>query len=661
MADGDLVMGNRANNVPRKAASEPAPPVLTGETIAVVHLRGVVEMQRHGDVTVAAESPVHTVRAGGQHHGVIMRNNNSRGDQGQMCTPDHEPIRALTTAGHQSLVLPYSRTGKADTGLEPVSTLTTRDRLALVVPAGGTWAMNATPAHEPLPTQTATEARGVVWTDDEIDACRFRMFALHEIAGAMVMHRHVDGGRYEVLGNKREQMAQYGNSVTPPAMTWLIARLVDAGIDVSRIVDLFCGAGGSSLGAELAGGTLALGLNHWARAVETHATNFQHADHDCEDISSLTTRQIRAYLHHAKPTVMLASPECTNHSIAKGALRRKPQAASLFEDGPAGDAEQDKSRATMWDVPRFVEQAILIGQPLQAIVVENVVDAFKWGANDDSGLFNAWLTAIDALGYEHEIVWLNSMFAPPAPEPAPQSRDRMYVVFWRKGLTHPQLRVEPPAWCPRCEKLVHGRQTWKRPDRRPWGRYGAQYLYGCPDCRAIVLPGAFPAASIIDDTLPAERIGDRKKPLAPNTRERIRRGLERLSSEPFAIRLTHGGIPRPLTLPLVTLTQRHDVSLVMANTENGVPRPAAITPSQTIRTEGGLSVVVPVAGNTYETTSGNRAKRADEQPLATVHGTLDRALVVPPGNNTPARGGADPAPTQTTTTRAGIVEPPEDA
>ena len=42
------------------------------------------------------------------------------------------------------------------------------------------------------------------------------------------------------------------------------------------VTDLFCGAGGSSLGAELAGGTLRLGLNHWERAIETHASNFQH-------------------------------------------------------------------------------------------------------------------------------------------------------------------------------------------------------------------------------------------------------------------------------------------------------------------------------------------------------------------------------------------------
>jgi DNA (cytosine-5)-methyltransferase 1 len=632
---------------------------VTEEIRAVLHQRGVAEVQRNGDVR-PDHDPVHTVRAGGQHHAlvmanrehgvprdvevhpaqtactghgcglaVVMRNNESRGDAGQMCTPDREPIRTLTTSGHQSVVLPYDRTGAAaGAEREPTSTLTTRDRLALVVPAGGTRADAPTLADsEPLPTQTRTEARAVVWTDDDIDRCRFRMFALHEIAGAMAMARHTNGGEYVVTGNKRERMAQYGNAVTPPAMAVLVERLLER-IQAETFTDLFCGAGGSSLGAELVGGRLRLGLNHWQRAIETHAVNFEHADHDCEDVSSLTTAQIRRY---PDSDILMASPECTNHSLAKGARRRKPQAASLFDDGPAGSEEQDRSRATMWDVCRFAEQKLLKGRPYKAIVVENVVDAFKWGADDDGGLFNAWLTAMRALGYDHEIVWLNSMFAHGPAGFVPQSRDRMYVVFWRRGITAPNLRFEPVSWCPHCEHVVNGRQTWKRPGARVWGRYGPQYFYSCPDCHGAVLPGAAPAAAIIDAELPAEVIGDRKRPLADNTRARIRRGLERLANEPFAIRLTHGGTPRPLTLPLVTLTQRHD--------------PA---------------VVIPVAGNTHENSPGNRAKRAAHTPLATVHGTLDRAIVVPPmGNVEPRPATTAPAPTQTTTTRAAVVQPDE--
>ncbi len=72
----------------------------------------------------------------------------------------------------------------------------------------------------------------------------------------------------------------------------------------------------------------------------------------------------------------------------------------------------------MWDVPRFAEY-----HDYELVVVENVVEAAKWK------LFPAWLSAMDALGYAGRPVYLNSMVA----HPTPQSRDRMYYVFWRRG------------------------------------------------------------------------------------------------------------------------------------------------------------------------------------------------------------------------------------
>lgn len=387
----------------------------------------------------------------------------------------------------------------------------------------------------------------------------------------------------------------------------------------ATVTDLFCGAGGSSLGAHAAGATGRLALNHWERAIETHNTNFPDMDHDCADVSALTTARIRSYPHS---DILLASPECTNHSLAKGARRRKPRAASLFDDGPSGDDEQDRSRATMWDVCRFAEQKELAGHPYKAIIVENVVDAYKWGPEDNGELFQAWLSAVRAIGYDHEIVFLNSMFA----GKVPQSRDRMYVVFWRKGARKPDLRVQPLSYCVGCAKVVPGIQSFKKLDYI-WGRYGPQYFYTCPECHQPVIPGAHPAEQAIDWSLPTERIGDRDRPLKENTRQRIRRGLERLLREPFAIRLTHGKTPKPLTLPLVTLTTRHDMAMVM-----------------------------PVAGNTHESTPGNRARATDRQPLDTFHGTLDRAMIVPPmGSVTPRDAGTLPGPTQTTSTRPAIV------
>ena len=59
------------------------------------------------------------------------------------------------------------------------------------------------------------------------------------------------------------------------------------------ITDLFCGAGGSGLGASVVPGvSLRTAVNHWALAVESHAANFPDTDHDCADISQADPRRL---------------------------------------------------------------------------------------------------------------------------------------------------------------------------------------------------------------------------------------------------------------------------------------------------------------------------------------------------------------------------------
>ena len=124
--------------------------------------------------------------------------------------------------------------------------------------------------------------------------------------------------------------------------------------------DLFCGAGGSSIGAEGAGVSLSMGVNHWARAVETHSANFPYADHDCRDVSD--THPSRYPSTH----LLLASPECTNHSQAKG-RRRHDARGQLGLEGiePVPVEAEERSRATAWDVVRMAEH-----HGYEAIVVE---------------------------------------------------------------------------------------------------------------------------------------------------------------------------------------------------------------------------------------------------------------------------------------------------
>lgn len=278
------------------------------------------------------------------------------------------------------------------------------------------------------------------------------------------------------------------------------------------VTDLFCGAGGSSSGlTTLPGVRVLMAANHWKLAIDSHQANHPDTDHDSADISQVEPSRF--------PTtdILWASPECTNHSVAKGIKRQRATETSLFDldQKPLPDEAAIRSRATMWDVPRFAEY-----HHYKAIIIENVVDAYRWIP------FPAWLQTMELLGYEHEIVWLNSMHAQARGLPAPQSRDRMYIVFWLKGNRKPDLQkwTRPQAFC-ETHGIVSAMQVFKKKER--WGRYRAQYVYKCPSCATTVEPGWLPASSAIDWSIEGTRIGDRDKPLSAKTMTRIEKGIER--------------------------------------------------------------------------------------------------------------------------------------
>lgn len=306
------------------------------------------------------------------------------------------------------------------------------------------------------------------------------------------------------------------------------------------VTDQFCGAGGSSQGVRnfartIGGGVeVKLALNHWKLAIETHETNFPDTLHDCTDISASDPRR------YPKTTILITSPECTNHSLAKGQKQVK-QTLDLFNKGVL-DPAAERSRATMWDVPRFAEY-----HQYEAIIVENVVDARKWV------MWDAWLQAMHLLGYNHRCVYLNSMHA----HPTPQSRDRMYVVFWKKGNKAPNLDYTPRAHCPRCAADVLAVQVWKNPQKKA-GKYKQQYLYACPVHGLPVEPYYYAAFNCIDWSDIGTRIGDRKAPLSDNTVRRIQYGLKKYGRQPLVLHTAYSdqarGVVRPVTEPAFTQT-----------------------------------------------------------------------------------------------------------
>jgi DNA (cytosine-5)-methyltransferase 1 len=318
------------------------------------------------------------------------------------------------------------------------------------------------------------------------------------------------------------------------------------------LIDFFCGAGGSSQGAVAVPGVSArLAANHWSRAIESHEANFPATEHYQGDLHAADLAGFPA------GDIFWASPECPQWSVARGRRREFDRQPDLFGE-VLGDEAADRSRALMWDVPRYLEAMQLRGRPVLAGVMENVTEVRAWAH------WHAWVAAIRNLGYRTRLIALNSMHARPAITPhAPQSRDRLYLAYWLASLGRDpdwDRRLRPPAWCPGCEQQVQAVQWWKRPGA-DMGRYRAQYLYRCPHhaCRGqVVEPAVLPAAAAIDWALPGTRIGDRAVPLKPKTIARIEAGLRK-----YAIPVSvHTGRPdghpgshtRPVSEPPATCT-----------------------------------------------------------------------------------------------------------
>lgn len=121
-----------------------------------------------------------------------------------------------------------------------------------------------------------------------------------------------------------------------------------------RTIDMFCGAGGSSFGARNAKAQIVAGFDIWGPAIKTYKANFPEAEMFHEDIRLLDPEKIKRQI--GKIDLLLASPECTNHSVAKGAKDRC-----------------EESKRTVFEVIRFAKAF----RP-RYMVIENVIQMGSW-------------------------------------------------------------------------------------------------------------------------------------------------------------------------------------------------------------------------------------------------------------------------------------------
>lgn len=385
--------------------------------------------------------------------------------------------------------------------------------------------------------------------------------------------------------------------------------------NVIRAVDLFCGSGGTSTGlvraCERLGRRIELtAVNHWAVAIETHSANHPWARHEHARIDQLDPRAVAP---KGRIDLLVASPECTHFSRARGKAPKN-----------------DQSRASGWDVLRWVERLCP-----RDVILENVTEWEDWGpVNAATGqpiegrkgeTFRAFVAVLESLGYRVEWRRLNA-----ADYGEATTRERLFLRA-RRGR-------QAPVWpMPTHTETPGGMFDLGRPWR--------------------------PAREIIDWAYPSPSIFGRRHPLKPKTLARIERGIREFWGEyatPFLVLLRGTSSVRSIEQPVPTLTAGGGhvglvdpfvVHTTHGGRTHGLDRPL---PTVTGANRGELALIVPQFGEARALPVG--------RPLGTLTTTSRGCGLVEAFLLSQASGGAprpvsSPTPTFVTKGAVSLVEP----
>jgi DNA (cytosine-5)-methyltransferase 1 len=385
-----------------------------------------------------------------------------------------------------------------------------------------------------------------------------------------------------------------------------------------QAADLFCGAGGTSSGLYDAvagiGGRLDLvAVNHWTIAIRTHQANHPDARHICAPLEGLDPRSA---VPSGRLDILVASPECTHHSIARG-----------------GKPVSDQLRASAWHILRWAELL-----RIDNILIENVREFRDWGPTDAAGkpirnrkgeTYRAFLGALRSLDYNVEDRIVNA-----ADYGDPTTRRRLFIMAKRGGL--------PISW--------------------PAPSHGMKVPYRS-------------AREIIDWDLPGASIFGRRKALAPRTLARIAAGLRKYggaNAAPFLVMMYGRSDARSLDTPVPTLTTSNSLGLCQPfliryhgdhdGKADGSQRNHSLDlPMPTLDTSNRYGLVEPFIVPIDNTSQGSNGARSVDEPLATIT-TENRFAICEPFIIGQQSGAAprtvdEPLPTIATAGAIALVEP----
>lgn len=416
------------------------------------------------------------------------------------------------------------------------------------------------------------------------------------------------------------------------------------------VADLLCGAGGSSTGCSRAMAELGLKMelvcvNHWGVAIETHKLNHPEARHYVQDISTVRPHLIvpEGYLD-----LLMASPTCTHHSVARG-----------------GKPTSDQQRSDPWHIVTWLTEL-----RVKRLIIENVWEFCGWGPVDPrtgkpikarkGEYFRAWIETIRRLGFEPHWRKLN------AADYGDATTRQRFILMARSDGKSVSWPVPTHA-----KKPNEGLALF--PTMKPWR----------------------PAREIIDWNLKGKSIFNRKKPLAPKTLARIHAGAVKFGwPEPFLVILrnhmagqsvdqpvptiaangTHIGLAQPILLkqnfrrdsqsveepvPTVMTQARIGMAEPLILNRNSAPRgetrPVS-EPAPTPTTSGGGYLIEPFILSRH----AEGAPRSIDEPTPTQVAKQSHVLVSPyygSGSGETCQTADEPLPTVTSKGRFGIVLP----
>lgn len=385
-------------------------------------------------------------------------------------------------------------------------------------------------------------------------------------------------------------------------------------------------------------------VNHWQTAIDTHKLNHPKARHYVQDIATVRPHLIvpEGYLD-----LLMASPTCTHHSVARG-----------------GKPTSDQQRSDPWHIITWLTEL-----RVKRIIIENVWEFTGWGpvdpktgkpiASRKGEYFHAWIETLKRLGFDPSWHKLNA-----ADFGAATTRQRFILMARSDGRrvvfptpTHTRKPNDDLTLFPGMQQWRGAREIidWRLKGRSIFGRskdlapktmariYAGAVKHGWPRPYLVILRNHM-AARGIDLPLPTIAANGQHIGLAEPVlvKQNFRRDVQGVD-QPAPTIMTQARLG--LAEPLMLRTDMHQANGLCV-TDTGAPVP-------TLTTSGGIAVAEPVIVSPRHAKEGAGPRpRGVNQPLPTITAGGSQMAIAEPiivnmkGQSTATSADA-PLPTQT--------------